>query len=61
MCDSDTLRGFEYGGLGPRDKQTGDPLGGTRYWTATTEIMLPLGLPNEFGIRGAIFTDLGST
>lgn len=61
MLGSDTLRGFEYGGLGPRDKQTGDPLGGTRYWTATAEIMLPLGLPNEFGIRGAIFTDLGST
>ena len=55
-----SFRGFEYGGLGPRDKVTGDPLGGTRYWTSTTELVFPLGLPSEFGIKGAVFTDIGS-
>jgi outer membrane protein insertion porin family len=55
-----SFRGFEYGGLGPRDKGTGDPLGGTRYWTSTTELVFPLGLPSEFGIKGAVFTDVGS-
>ena len=57
---ADSLRGFEYGGLGPRDLSTDDPLGGTRYWTSTAEVMFPVGLPNEFGIRGAVFTDAGS-
>lgn len=58
---ADTLRGFEYGGLGPRDMNTKDPLGGTRYWTSSAEVMFPLGLPNEFGIKGALFTDWGNT
>ncbi|RZI45750.1 outer membrane protein assembly factor BamA [Candidatus Finniella inopinata] len=62
MLGADSFRGFAYGGLGPRDMSTQetDPLGGTRYWTATAEMMFPLGLPSEFGIRGAIFTDVGS-
>ncbi len=60
MLGADSLRGFEYGGLGPRDMSTGDPLGGTRYWTTTAEVMFPVGLPTEFGIRGAVFTDAGS-
>lgn len=60
MLGADSLRGFEYGGLGPRDLSTGDTLGGTRYWTTTAELVFPLGLPNEFGIKGALFTDAGS-
>lgn len=58
---ADSLRGFEYGGLGPRDKRTDDALGGTRYWTTTAETIFPIGLPNEFGIKGAVFTDWGTT
>ncbi|MCX7338724.1 MAG: outer membrane protein assembly factor BamA [Alphaproteobacteria bacterium] len=61
MLGADSLRGFEYGGLGPRDTLTGDSLGGTRYWTATAEMMFPIGLPNEFGVRGAVFSDVGTT
>jgi outer membrane protein insertion porin family len=57
---ADSLRGFEYGGLGPRDKKTEDSLGGTRYWTASLETIFPIGLPNEFGIKGALFTDWGN-
>ncbi|MDP3372453.1 MAG: outer membrane protein assembly factor BamA [Candidatus Paracaedibacteraceae bacterium] len=57
---ADSFRGFSYGGLGPRDKVTGDPLGGTRYWKSTAELQFPLGLPSEFGVKGAIFTDVGS-
>jgi outer membrane protein insertion porin family len=60
MLGADSLRGFEYGGLGPRDLRTGDTLGGTRYWTSTAEVMFPIGLPTEFGIRGSVFTDAGS-
>ena len=61
MLGADSLRGFEYGGLGPRDLATGDPLGGTRYWTTTAEMMFPIGLPTEFGVKGAVFTDAGTT
>lgn len=56
---SESFRGFEYGGLGPRDAKTGDPLGGTLYWVTTLEAMFPIGLPNEFGVKGAVFTDMG--
>ncbi|MBX9976785.1 MAG: outer membrane protein assembly factor BamA [Alphaproteobacteria bacterium] len=57
---ADSFRGFQYGGLGPHDNRTGDPLGGTRFWTATAETMFPIGLPNEFGVKGALFSDVGT-
>jgi outer membrane protein insertion porin family len=55
-----SFRGFEFGGIGPRDAITKDPLGGTRFWTQTNELVFPLGLPSEFGIKGAVFSDIGS-
>jgi outer membrane protein insertion porin family len=58
---ADNFRGFEWGGIGPRDRVSGDPLGGTRSWTGTVETLFPIGLPNEFGVKGAIFTDFGTT
>jgi outer membrane protein insertion porin family len=60
ILGADSFRGFEYGGLGPRDARSGVSLGGTRYWTTTAEVTFPLGLPSEFGVSGAIFTDIGS-
>lgn len=61
LLGADTFRGFEYAGIGPRDAITGDPLGGTRFWTGTIETLFPIGLPNEFGVKGAVFTDFGTT
>lgn len=58
---TESFRGFEYGGIGPRDSKTGDPLGGTRFWTGTVEAIFPIGLPNEFGVKGAVFSDFGSS
>jgi outer membrane protein insertion porin family len=57
---NESFRGFAYGGLGPRDGDTKDPLGGTLYWVATLETLFPVGLPNEFGVKGSVFTDFGS-
>lgn len=57
---NESFRGFAYGGLGPRDAKTKDPLGGTLYWVATLETLFPIGLPNEFGVKGAVFTDVGA-
>ena len=56
----DTLRGFRVGGIGPRDANTGDSLGGKYYYTGTTELSFPLGLPKEIGILGKAFFDIGS-
>jgi outer membrane protein insertion porin family len=55
-----TLRGFANAGIGPRDRVTGDALGGQFFYRGTAETTFPLGLPNELGIRGRVFTDAGS-
>lgn len=56
----DTLRGFNTAGIGPRDITTGDALGGTRYARASVEMSFPFGLPEEFGLLGHAFSDVGS-
>ena len=55
-----TIRGFEDSGIGPRDESTTDALGGNAYYAGTLELSFPLGLPDELGFRGSIFTDAGS-
>lgn len=54
-----TLRGFEDGGVTARSKIGNDALGGNWQATAGMQLMFPLGLPSEFGMRGKIFTDFG--
>lgn len=56
----DNLRGFAAGGIGPRDGNTGDALGGRYFYTGTAEASFPLGLPKEIGIVGKAFVDVGS-
>jgi outer membrane protein insertion porin family len=55
------LRGFAYGGVGPRDKLTEetDPLGGRAFSLVTAELTFPVGLPEELGVRGFAYTDAG--
>jgi outer membrane protein insertion porin family len=56
------LRGFEFRGLGPRDlgAENKDALGGNYYAVARFEADFPLGLPEEYGITGGVFFDVGS-
>ena len=57
------LRGFEPGGIGPRDLSApgaSDPLGGNLYVAARFEAEFPLGLPEELGITGGVFYDVGN-
>lgn len=54
------LRGFRRSGIGPRDITTSDALGGNTYYTVSAETTFPLGLPDELGFKGALFTDAGS-
>jgi len=56
----DNLRGFAPAGIGPRDSNTGDALGGNKYYAGSVTLGVPLGLPKELGITGRIFTDFGS-
>lgn len=56
------MRGFEPGGIGPRDQSAGynDFLGGNYYAVARFDAEFPLGLPEEIGMRGGLFYDVGS-
>jgi len=56
------MRGFEPRGIGPRDLGTAeqDPLGGNFYAVAKLEAEFPLGLPEEYGITGGVFLDVGT-
>ena len=57
------LRGFEPGGIGPRDLSSPgepDPLGGNIYVAARFDMEFPLGLPEEIGLRGGLFYDIGN-
>lgn len=54
------LRGFQSSGVGPRDLATGDSLGGKQVYYGSLQFQFPLGLPDEFGITGVLFSDFGS-
>jgi outer membrane protein insertion porin family len=56
------IRGFEPNGIGPRDLDAtdDDALGGNLFAVARFEADFPLGLPEEYGITGGAFMDVGS-
>ena len=62
LVGPDIMRGFTYGGMGPREVGGGvdDALGGNFYAVARFEAEFPLGLPEEYGISGGLFYDVGS-
>ena len=56
------VRGFDPNGYGPRDlgATNQDALGGNIFAVAHFETDFPLGLPEEYGITGGAFVDVGS-
>jgi len=55
------VRGFSSAGIGPRDRATGDALGGRYYVAGTLEATFPIPfLPPEVGLMASGFTDAGS-
>ncbi|WP_254694269.1 outer membrane protein assembly factor BamA [Sulfitobacter sp. SK012] len=56
------LRGFEPGGIGPRDTSAveNDSLGGNLYVVGKLEAEFPIGLPEEYGVTGGLFYDVGN-
>jgi outer membrane protein insertion porin family len=69
-----SFRGFDVAGLGPReilrifDPNTGEvietrrlnSLGGNAYYQGTFELTVPNFLPEEYGIKSALFVDVGA-
>lgn len=68
-----TFRGFEVAGLGPREivrtfssdgdlvsSNRGSALGGNAYVQGTFELSVPNYLPEEYGIKSALFVDVGA-
>ena len=55
-----SLRGFKNAGVGPRDKVSLDSLGGEFIYNGSAQMTMPLGLPDELGIMGRVFSDFGS-
>ena len=56
----DSFRGFDTAGIGPRDRSTNDALGGLTSAISTAELKFPLGLPEELGVSGVFFSDIGT-
>ncbi len=58
----DRFRGFRRSGMGPRDlaSPNQDALGGEIFAVARTDLSFPIGLPEEFGIFGGVFADVGT-
>ena len=55
------IRGFESSGFGPRDSISDDALGAEWIYASKFQLTFPLGLPADFGVKGRIFSDLGSS
>ncbi len=62
LLNPSILRGFEAGGIGPRDQSLGadDAVGGNFFFAARLDAEFPLGLPEEYGITGGAFYDVGN-
>ncbi|MBC6441619.1 MAG: outer membrane protein assembly factor BamA [Rhodobacteraceae bacterium] len=60
LIGGNSFRGFEFAGIGPRDPNLDTPLGGNIYAIGRFEASFPIGLPEEYGIFGGVFMDVGS-
>jgi outer membrane protein insertion porin family len=54
------VRGFANSGMGPRDSVSSNSLGGEWMYSGKFQLTFPLGLPEELGLKGRVFSDLGS-
>ncbi|MFW6126819.1 MAG: outer membrane protein assembly factor BamA [Thermodesulfobacteriota bacterium] len=56
----DSIRGFKYAEITPRDPVTLDRVGGDRFFQINTECRFPFPLLNKYGIVGLVFFDAGN-
>lgn len=57
-----SFRGFETAGIGPRDLNASrsDALGGKAYAIGSVELTVPTFLPEQYGVKAALFSDFGT-
>ena len=54
------VRGFDSGGIGPRDTGDNSAVGGNKYYTASLNLTSDLGFDRDLGMRWTVFADAGS-
>ena len=55
-----SVRGFDGGGIGPRDTGNKAPVGGNNYYSGTFELVSDVGFTKDIGMRWTVYTDYGS-
>ncbi|NWF52945.1 MAG: outer membrane protein assembly factor BamA [Nitrospirae bacterium] len=53
-----TIRGLDWGDAGPKDEETGEPIGGTSELIFNVEYIFPL--VSEMKLKGVVFFDIGN-
>jgi outer membrane protein insertion porin family len=56
----DSFPGFQIAGIGPRDTEYNEALGGNVYGIGEAQLSIPNHLPEQYGIRTAYFIDVGT-
>jgi outer membrane protein insertion porin family len=56
----DSIRGFKYAEISPRDPVTLDRIGGNKFFQVNAEYRFPFPLLNKYGILGLAFFDCGN-
>ena len=58
--NSNSVRGFDLNGIGPRDNGNDNALGGNKFYTGQIELKSRKLVPGDLGIDVSIFSDIGS-
>lgn len=53
-----SVRSYDWGDLSPKDPETGDKIGGTKYGLFNTELIFPI--VEEINLKGVVFFDAGN-
>jgi len=56
----DSIRGFEFADISPRDPRTRERIGGTSFSQLNLEVRFPMPFLKKFGFMGTIFFDAGN-
>ena len=58
--NSNSVRGFDLNGIGPRDNGNDNAVGGNKFYTGQIEFKATKLIPGDLGIDVSVFSDVGS-
>ena len=58
--NSNSVRGFDLNGIGPRDDGNDNAVGGNKFYTGQIELKSTKLIPGDLGIDVSVFSDIGS-